>query len=313
MPEIIHSWLIDPAAKGLIDAALLIVVVVLVAQAIKYTLSFYITDVDRRHRARKLINFFAFVVIVVIAISAFSEHFSGVTLSLGLAGAGIAFALQEVIVSIAGWIAIKTGGYYAPGDRIQIAGIKGDVIDISILRTTVMEIGEWVSADLYSGRVVRVPNSSLFKSPVFNYSGDFPFLWDELTLPVRYGSDWELARDILQRVADEVVAGYATQFRQSWLRMTQQYHLEEEGIEPSITLQATDNWIQFTVRYVVDHRKRRSTKDYLFRRILEEVDKTLNRVRLASATFELVSGSTLDVRLAPEQVNVLKKQAGAGV
>ena len=74
-----------------------------------------------------------------------------------------------------------------------------------------MEIGEWVSADLYSGRVVRVPNSSLFKSPVFNYSGDFPFLWDELTLPVRYGSDWELARDILQLVADEVVAGYATQ------------------------------------------------------------------------------------------------------
>ena len=78
-------------------------------------------------------------------------------------------------------------------------------------------------------------------------------------------------------------------------------------------MQATDNWIQFTVGYVVNHRKRRSTKDYLFRRILEEVDKTRNRVRLASATFELVSGSTLDVRLAPEQVNVLQKQAGAGV
>jgi len=135
VPEIIHSWLIDPAAKGLIDAALLIVVVVLVAQAIKYTLSFYITDVGRRYKARKLINFFALMAIVVLAISAFSQHLGRATLSLGVVGAGIAFALQEVIVSIAGWIAIKTGGYYAPGDRIQIAGIKGDVIDISILRT----------------------------------------------------------------------------------------------------------------------------------------------------------------------------------
>src|SRR5260370_33599745 len=95
--------------------------------------------------------------------------------------------------------------------------------------------------------------------------------------------------------------------------MTQQYHLEEEGIDPSITLQATDNWIQFTVRYVVDHRKRPSTKDYLCRRILEEVDKTLNRVRLASATFELVSAPHLDVRLAPEHGNPLQPQAGARV
>src|SRR5260370_7394161 len=93
--------------------------------------------------------------------------------------------------------------------------------------------------------------------------------------------------------------------------MTQQYHLEEEGIDPSITLQATDNWIQFTVRYVVDHRKRRSTKDYLFRRILEEVDRTLNRVRLASAPFDLVSGSTLDVRLPPHHVTALPHQPHA--
>ena len=313
MPGIIHNWLIEPAVKEMISAAILIVVMVLVVQAIKYSLSFYITDVDRRYKVRKLINFFAFMAIVVIAISVFSHHLNGGTLSLGVAGAGIAFALQEVIISIAGWIAIKTGGYYGPGDRIQIAGIKGDVIDISVLRTTLMEIGEWVDGDLYSGRVVRVPNSSLFKSPVFNYSGDFPFLWDELTSPVRYGSDWELARNMLRRVVDEIVAGHAAPFRESWLRMTHQYRLEEEGIDPMITLQATDNWIQFTVRYVVDHRKRRSTKDYLFRRILEEVDKTQNRIRLASATFEMVSGSTLNVRLAPEEINALKKQAGAGV
>lgn len=74
------------------------------------------------------------------------------------------------------------------------------MIDISILCTTLMEVGEWVSADLYTGRIVRIANSSVFKEPVFNYSGDFPFLWDEITVPVKYGSDWTMARAMLRRV-----------------------------------------------------------------------------------------------------------------
>ncbi|MCB0784290.1 MAG: mechanosensitive ion channel, partial [Flavobacteriales bacterium] len=75
------------------------------------------------------------------------------------------------------------------GDRVQLGGIKGDVIDIGVLRTTLMELGEWVDGDLYNGRMVLVANSFVFKEPVFNYSADFPFLWDELKVPVQYGAD----------------------------------------------------------------------------------------------------------------------------
>jgi small-conductance mechanosensitive channel len=91
-------------------------------------------------------------------------------------GAGIAFAHQEIIVSIAGCIAITFGRYYKVGDRILLGGVKGDVIDISVLRTTIMECGSWVDGDLYNGRVVGLANSFLFKDPVYNYSGDFLFL-----------------------------------------------------------------------------------------------------------------------------------------
>ena len=73
------------------------------------------------------------------------------------------------------------------------------MIDIGMLRTTMMEIGEWVNADLYNGRIVRVANSFVFKAPVFNYSGDFPFLWDEVTVPVKYGGDYRLAREIFEK------------------------------------------------------------------------------------------------------------------
>ena len=238
-----------------------------------------------------LIFWFGLMVLTIV----FSDRLGGLTVAFGVAGAGIAFALQEVIASIAGWAAISFGAFYSTGDRVQLGGIKGDVIDISMLRTTLMEIGEWVQADLYTGRLVKIANSFVFKEPVFNYSGDFPFLWDEISLPIKYGSDWKFARTMLHGLVDEVLTDYAAQVKQSWVAMVRQYRLEDTNVEPMVTLRATDNWIEFTVRYVVDYRKRRWMKDHLFTRILEEIDKSGNRIRLASATFEMVPGSTIDV------------------
>ena len=126
----------------------------------------------------------------------------GLTVALGVAGAGIAFALQEVIASFAGWLAIMFGGFYKTGDRVQLGGIKGDVMDIGVLRTTIMETGQWVDGDLYNGRIVLITNSFVFKEPVFNYSGDFPFLWDEIKIPIQYGSNYDLATEIIQLAAN---------------------------------------------------------------------------------------------------------------
>ena len=77
---------------------------------------------------------------------------------------------------------------------MQLGGSKGDVIDIGILRTTIMQIGEWVNADQYHGRIVRVANGFVLKEPVFDYSAEFLFLWDGIMVPIQYGSDRRLAR-----------------------------------------------------------------------------------------------------------------------
>ena len=102
----------------------------------------------------------------------------------------------------------------------------------------------------------------------------------------------------MRGLVNEVLVGYADEVKESWLNVVRQYRVEEANVEPMITLRATDNWIEFTVRYVVDYRKRRWMKDHLFTRILEEVDKSGNQIRLASATFEVVPGSSLDVHLS---------------
>ena len=219
-------------------------------------------------------------------------------MAFGVAGAGVAFALQEVIASAAGWMAVSFGGFYKVGDRVQLGGIKGDVIDIGILRTTIMEIGEWVNGDQYNGRIVRVANSFVFKEPVFNYSAEFPFLWDEIMVPIKYGSDYRLARELIERVAEEIVGDYVRPAEQAWVPITQRFLIEAASVRPTTTIIANQNWIEFTLRYVVDYKARRSTKDRLFTRLLEEIDKTADQVGIAAATLNIEKLAPLEVRLS---------------
>ncbi len=297
MEESLTRWLLDPTVGKAVTVLLGVTLIIILVRFVQRSLSRYVKDTDTRYRTRKFVAFFGYLVGFVLIATVFSDRLGGFTVALGVAGAGIAFALQEVIASFAGWFAISFGNFYKTGDRVQLGGIKGDVIDVGLLRTTLMECGDWIKGDLYNGRVVRVANSFVFKEPVFNYSGEFPFLWDEITVPIKYGSDHRLAREILQQVTNEVVGDYVAFAATAWKELVQRYLIEDASVEPMITLVANDNWMEFTVRYVVDYKKRRRTKDGIFTALLDAIERSQGRVVLASATFELAGAPLLDVRL----------------
>lgn len=298
----IQRWLSHPIAIKIIILVIGTIAISSLFQYIGRSIPRYISDSDMSYRLRKGIGFARYLVIILFITIVFSDRLGRLTVVFGVVGAGVAFALQEVISSFAGWIAISLGQFYKPGDRVQLGGIMGDVIDISILRTTLMECGDWVKADLYNGRIVRIANSFVFKEPVFNYSGDFHFVWDEITIPIKYGSDRVLAKELLQQAAEEVTHEFINPAKSEWDEMIHKYLIEEQRIEPAVTLIANDNWLEFTLRYVVDYKRRRGTKDKLFARILDEIDKTDNRITLASATFHLVETPVFDVRLRNENI-----------
>jgi small-conductance mechanosensitive channel len=297
MKDFVETWLFDPTIGKFVAAVIGVLLVISVTKFLNRSLSNFVRDSEIRYRTRKFITFLGYLAAIFVVANVYSNRLGGLTVAFGVAGAGIAFALQEVIASVAGWFAISFAGFYKTGDRVQLGGIKGDVIDIGVLRTTLMEVGEWVKGDLYSGRVVRIANSFVFKEPVFNYSGDFPFLWDEIVLPIKYGSDRRQAREILERVAREVVGEYTHRASEAWKVMVSNYLVEDAAVEPNITLIANDNWLEYTVRYVVNYKKRRITKDQLFTRILEELDQTAGRVSIASMTVHLVETPVFDVQL----------------
>jgi small-conductance mechanosensitive channel len=301
LPPIVRSWLFDPMVGKFVTVLIGIIIINIMVRLARRALLPRIEGIDTRYRFRKLIGFTGMLVGFILITVVFSNKLGNLTVAFGVAGAGIAFALQEVIASIAGWAAISVGGFYAVGDRVQLGGIVGDVIDVGILRTTVMEIGQWVKADLYNGRIVRIANSFVFKEPVFNYSADFHFLWDEITVPVKYGSDYHLTREILLAIAQEEVGSYIPNARKDWEQMVRKFMIEKATVEPMVTMIANDNWIEFTVRYVVDFKKRRSTKDILFTKILDAFQATDGKVSIASATFHLVDAPVLNVRFPEEK------------
>ncbi|MEZ4898615.1 MAG: mechanosensitive ion channel [Saprospiraceae bacterium] len=254
-----------------------------------------IDDTTQRYRVRKTISFFGYALVILLAILIFAKQQSYLTLSIGFISAGIAFALQEVILSFAGWISIFSTRAFKPGDRISMQNVKGDVIDVGILKTTLMEIGEWVSSDNYTGRIVQISNSSVFKVPVFNYSTDFPFVWDEISLPVRFGSDIEEMQSILSRVIHDQLMEYSQFAAKEWKGLVHRYLIEDAKVDPIVFTELTDNWIQFTLRYVVDYKRRKGTKTNLFLAIHRHVHATNGRVQLGSATYEIVGMPDLSI------------------
>lgn len=142
-----------------------IAVIWLIIKFIQKSLFSKIKDNNNRYAAKKFGSFIGYFLTLVLITIVYSDKLGGLTVALGVAGAGIAFALQEVIASFAGWLTIMLGGFYKPGDRVQLGGIKGDVMDIDVLRTTIMETGQWVDGDLYNSNAhntSRSPSKSNF-------------------------------------------------------------------------------------------------------------------------------------------------------
>ncbi|CAM4145529.1 mechanosensitive ion channel family protein [Flavobacterium antarcticum] len=300
MDEKITELLHDPTVGKIVTLLIGTILIWLVVKFIQKKFILKIDDNQNRYRAGKIGSFAGYILTFILILIIFSSKLSGLSTAFGVAGAGVAFALQEVIASFAGWLAIMFGSFFRTGDRVQLGGIKGDVMDIGVLRTTIMETGQWVDGDLYNGRIVMIANSYVFKEPVFNYSGEFPFLWDEIKIPIQYGSDYELTTSILNEIGNEIVGDLSSDSHANWNHLQQTYRLEDAQTEPMVSLVANDNWVEFTLRYVVPFKRRRATKTALFMSVLKRLEATNGAVKFASATFQLVDSPDFKVNIKKE-------------
>ncbi len=237
-----------------------------------------------RGLAQKIIYIIA-VVIILVVVFELGSNFATV---LGILGAGVAFASQEVIGSFAGYLNIITGNIFRIGDRIRIGNVVGDVLDISLLRTTVMEIGEWVKADQYTGRLVSLANRVIFSDPVFNYTQHSRYIWDEVMIPVTYSSNWRRAAEMILAKGQERTGEFQAEARAEFQEMAKKYPaMHSVQVEPSLYITMTDNWIELTLRYIVGAGDRRPVKGQIHGELLERFSEVPD-ITVASMTVDIV-------------------------
>ena len=220
------------------------------------------------------------------------------TTVFGLVGAGIAFALQRVITAVAGYFVILRGKTFNVGDRIVMGGVRGDVIALTFMQTQIMEMGEpppvqdaepavWVHSRQFTGRIVTVTNDKIFDEPVYNYTHHFPYIWDEIRLPVRYPDDRAKAESILIEAARRHAVTPDKVPAEALAELEQRYNLKSLDIEPRVYWRITDNWLELALRFLSHDHGTRGTKDAMSRDILAALDEA--GIGIASATYEITA------------------------
>src|SRR5580704_6052780 len=283
----------DAMSLSLLSKCIAAIVGILLIHAgfrvLEQTLPRHFGRVDERYRVRKFVVFSGYVAILLFVSILFEDRLGRLSFALGVAGAGVAVALQDVLASIAGAFSIGFSKLYTVGDRVQIGDILGDVIDIGLLRTTLMETGNWVSKDLYNGRIARIPNSTILKVSVFNYSQGFRFIWDEIKVVLTGTSNPQLARAMLLSVVKEAIGEYLLEAQSSWQAMSENYQSVNPPLEPTVALVVNSGSLEFTVSYIVDYTKRIAKQDQLFTKIAQEVAESNGRLKWASSAITVIS------------------------
>lgn len=192
---------------------------------------------------------------------------------LGLLSAGLAIALQDLIISLAGWVFIITRRPFDVGDRIQIGDNAGDVIDVRLFAFSILEVGRRIGAEQSTGRVIHIPNGVVFSDPLLNYTQGLPYIWNEIPVMVTFESNWRLAKqlldDIVNRHAPDVSEG-VNQYNET---VNKRFVISYANVKPKVYTSVAASGVVLTLRYLVPPRARRSSEEALWEDILDAFEK----------------------------------------
>lgn len=240
-----------------------------------------------RYSYSKAISIAYALVVFVIFVTIWAESVQALLVAYGLVAAGVALALQDVFKNFASGLLLITRGVYRVGDRIEIEDTLGDVIDIGILNTTILEIKNWVDGDQATGRIINVPNGKVLSQPVFNYTKDNLIIWDEIMIPLTYDSNWKKAKERFIKATDKITKDHRSVAENEISKLSSKYYLEKRDAKSVIYIKPTDNWMEIHIRYVTLARERRESKNAIYEKIMDIVDSN-NNINIGSSTLDII-------------------------
>lgn len=270
----ITTWLQDNVglSPGTQERLLASLLIVLGLWAVRRTLLAIvwrrIEDVRTRYRWQKTTTYVVVPLGLFLVGRIWFEGFGSLATFLGLVSAGIAIALRDILVNLAGWIFILWRRPFEVGDRVEIGEHRGDVIDIRIFQFSLLEIGNWVDADQSTGRVLHVPNGKVLTEATANYTRGFTYIWNELPVLITFESDWQKAKGILEEVIEEQATQLTEHARAQIKQVSRQFMIFYSTLTPIVYTSVADSGVMLTIRYLCDPRQRRGTAQAIWESVL---------------------------------------------
>ncbi|MFC4870435.1 mechanosensitive ion channel family protein [Negadavirga shengliensis] len=276
---------IDAALRNRIIQTVLIILIIWVINKISVRLIYRGESVEMRkqYHTRKVVEYTSFFIGILIIGNLWISNFQSVTTFFGLLSAGIAIALKDIFVNIAGWAFIYLRKPFDVGDRIQIGEVKGDVIDLRLFQLSVLEIGNWVDADQSTGRVVHIPNGKVFTDTQANYSIGFNYIWNEQTVYITLMSDFKKAKAILMEILNTHLKDELKVAEKVFRKAKHDHLIVYKQFTPMVFTNITERGVQLSMRYICDPKKRRMLQHSITEAILEKFGPEDN-IRLAYPT-----------------------------
>ena len=234
------------------------------------------------------------VALLVLLVFAFYlvEDLTLVATTLGLVSAAIVISVQDVFAAFFGWFAIMLGRKFTIGDRLEIEGVRGDVLDIQLLRTTLVEVNNWLGVDQPTGRVLFIPNNFIFKSKVFNFSHGHPYIWGKIDVTVTYATPTASAQALFTKVLEEETRRDFAEARAAAGEMERRYGVEDADYSPKIYTRIADSGVTFSLIYVSHYRSSSATRNRINRRLISELE-THKHIQLAYNTLSVLASTAV--------------------
>jgi small-conductance mechanosensitive channel len=222
------------------------------------------------YRLKKTSGYITTIITFLILGRIWFEGFKDITTFLGLFSAGLAIALKEMIINIAGWAFIIWRKPLEVGDRIQIGLLSGDVIDVRIFQFTLLEIGNWVDGDQSTGRIIHVPNGKVFNESLANYSKGLHYIWNEIHVLLTFESDWKKGKDLLLSIVNEHAEHLSKDAERRVKKTAHKYLIFYSNLTPTVYTRVKDSGVQLSIRYLCEPKKRRGSEQTIWEAILHE-------------------------------------------
>ncbi len=240
--------------------------------------------------ARRLGRYTVGLLILIVFAFYLVEDLTLVATTLGLVSAAIVISIQDVFAAFFGWFAIMLGRKFTIGDRLEVEGVRGDVLDIQLLRTTLIEVNNWLGVDQPTGRVLFIPNQFIFKSKVFNFSHGHPYIWGKVEVTVTYGTPVASAMALFSKVLEEETRGDFAEARTAAAEMERRYGVEDADYSPKLYTNIAASGVTFSLIYVSHYRNSSGTRNRINRRLVAELE-THKHIQLAYNTLSVLAST----------------------